>query len=153
MDTLSALVACRGQWRGNNTLQDPETGQPAVSAATATVTPLLDGRFVRLDYTWHYGDTPQAGSLLIGHDTAAGTLSAYWIDSWHMGDKAMLCQGAATGQEELVVRGAYAAPPGPDWGWRIAIIPGAGTALRLVMHNIWPDGKEELAVEARYERV
>jgi hypothetical protein len=48
------------------------------------------------------------------------------------------------------VRGSYAAPPGPDWGWRTDVTPNA-ERLRVVMHNVWPEaqgGKEELAVEA-----
>jgi hypothetical protein len=52
------------------------------------------------------------------------------------------------------VRGKYAAPPDPDWGWRIDVQPG-GRTLRVVMHNVWPEaqgGKEELAVEAVYTR-
>jgi hypothetical protein len=52
----------------------------------------------------------------------------------------------------LSVRGSYAAPPGPDWGWRIEITPD-GRTLRIVMFNIWPDGsREDLAAEASYTR-
>jgi hypothetical protein len=42
----------------------------------------------------------------------------------------------------VLVRGSYGVPPGPDWGWTI----------RVVMHNIWPNGREDLAVEATYTR-
>jgi hypothetical protein len=42
------------------------------------------------------------------------------------------------------------APPGPDWGWRIVLSP--GDTFRMTMYNIWPEAKEELAVEATYER-
>jgi hypothetical protein len=58
------------------------------------------------------------------------------------------------GWPALSVRGTYAAPPGPDWGWRIDVTPG-GEGLRVIMHNVWPEeqgGKEELAVEAVYAR-
>ncbi len=109
---------------------------------------MLGGRFVRIDYTWAYAGTPQEGSLLVGHDEEANALSAHWIDSWHMGSKAMACQGAVDASGVISVRGAYAAPPGPDWGWRTVITPGGGRTLRLVMFNIWPEGREELAVEA-----
>ena len=50
------------------------------------------------------------------------------------------------------MRGSYAAPPGPDWGWRIAIRPGDGSALAIVMHNVTPGGEEAVAVEATYKR-
>ena len=42
-------------------------------------------------------------------------------------------------------------PPGPDWGWRIEIEPGAH-ALRIAHTNIFPDGKEELAAGGVYTR-
>ena len=58
---------------------------------------------------------------------------------------------AGPGGPTLAVKGTYAAPPGPDWGWRIEITPDEGT-LRVVMFNIWPEGKEALAVETVYTR-
>jgi hypothetical protein len=66
----------------------------------------------------------------------------------------MACSGRKTGGPTLSVRGSYAAPPGPDWGWRIDVIAG-GEKLRIVMFNVWPQehgGKEDLAVEAVYAR-
>src|SRR5215216_8063749 len=117
MGTLDALIACAGSWRGTSTLQDPNSGAPQKSASDATVTPMLGGKFARLDYTWRYEDAPQEGSLLIGADAKADTITAHWIDSWHMGSTVMHCIGPkpAAGAG-LSVRGSYAAPPGPDWG-------------------------------------
>ena len=153
MSVLDGLTACAGNWRGTNTLQDPHSGGADESPATATVTPLLGGRFVRIDYTWVYQGTPQEGSLLIGYLKKAGQVTAHWIDSWHMGAKAMALLGLAPDGATLSVRGSYEAPPGPDWGWRIDLTPGDdGRSLRMVMHNIWPEGKEDLAVEAAYAR-
>ncbi len=70
----------------------------------------------------------------------------------HMSDKFMICQGAAEPDGAIVVRGSYAAPPGPDWGWRMVIGPGDGDTFRLIMYNISPDGQEDLAVEASYTK-
>jgi len=71
-----------------------------------------------------------------------------------MGDKVMACSGRSSPEGTIALRGCYAAPPGPDWGWRIEITPDEKMGLRLVMFNIRPDGKhEELAVNARYQRV
>lgn len=150
MNALEKLIGCAGNWRGANTLQDPTTGAPEESQATAVVTPLLGGRFVRFDYTWQYQGAPQEGSILFGCDTKAHTLTAHWIDSWHMGNKAMACEGPVQDSGKLSVRGSYAAPPGPDWGWRIDVTP--GDDLRMEMVNIWPDGREDAAVEASYTR-
>jgi hypothetical protein len=151
MSTLDALAACAGSWRGTNKLHDPHNNVAEESAGTAAVTPVLGGKFVRMDYTWEYQGKPQEGSLLIGCDAREDTLTAHWIDSWHMGNKVMACSGPGQAGPVFSVRGSYAAPPGPDWGWRIEITPG-DSELRLVMVNIWPEGKEELAVEAVYVR-
>ena len=50
----------------------------------------------------------------------------------------------------ITVRGSYAAPPGPDWGWRIETTPRAD-ALRITHTNIDADGKD-LAAEGVYSR-
>ena len=70
-----------------------------------------------------------------------------------MGDKAMVCAGPRPDALTLAVQGSYAAPPGPDWGWRIEITPEPAGALRIKMYNIWPGGAQEaLAAEATYTR-
>jgi hypothetical protein len=111
---------------------------------------MLDERFLRFDYSWSYHGQPQEGSLLMGGDPSSSSATAHWIDTWHMSHAVLACQGTATANGGLDLKGSYAAPPGPDWGWRIAVVP--GDELRIVMHNIWPEGKEELAVEAWYQR-
>jgi hypothetical protein len=70
-----------------------------------------------------------------------------------MGDTVMACKGNADGDGAISVCGAYAAPEGPDWGWRTVIRPSAGRSLQVIMHNISPDGQEYLAVEADYKPV
>lgn len=159
MGAFENLAEAAGAWRGTNVLQDPHAGKPDASASDATVTPILGGRFVRLDYTWSYGGAPQEGSILLGHDPKAGASSGYWIDTFHNGRKAMLCTGAAANGDgdSWSVRGSYAAPPGPDWGWRILLTPPSDgdPVLTITMFNIWPEsegGQEDLAVEARYTR-
>jgi hypothetical protein len=152
MNPLDALSACAGSWRGASILQDPHTRMAAESPSTAAVSPVPGG--ARLDYTRSYQGKPQQGSILFGTDGAAGALTAKWIDTWHTGNQPMACSSPKPDGTTLSVRGTYAAPPGPDWGWRIDVTPG-GDKLRIVMYNVWPQeqgGKEELAVEAVYER-
>jgi hypothetical protein len=134
----------RGIFRGENRLMDPETNAPDVSKATCRVVPVMGGRFVRLDYTWSWRKKKQEGSMLVGHDDDAAEVTIDWIDSWHMGGKVMHLRGAK-GAGRTDVRGTYRAPPGPDWGWRIAI-EAAASKLRIVMHNVTPDGEEQLAM-------
>jgi hypothetical protein len=152
MTALESLLSSAGRWIGTSRLQDPHAGSPDDSPSTATVTPILGNRFVRLDYTWAYRQAPQEGSLLIGYDKSASEVTAQWIDTWHMSDKVMACRGPSDAAGTISVRGSYAAPPGPDWGWRI-VITLCGQTLRIVMFNISPDGQEDLAVDADYKRV
>jgi acetamidase/formamidase len=49
----------------------------------------------------------------------------------------MACRGSAEPGDAISVRGSYAAPPDPDWGWRTAITPGM-QVLRIVMRDLDP---------------
>lgn len=153
MNALDRLAACAGSWRGSNRLHDPHTGRPEDTESTLVLATLLGGKFIRVDYTWSYQGAAQEGSILIGYESERGKATAHWIDSWHMSDCVMACEGAVEDNGSVVVRGSYAAPPGPDWGWRIVLRPVDGPALHLVMYNVTPDGQEALAVEATFERV
>ena len=153
MSLLDDWIACAGSWRGVSTLQDPELGIGEESPSTVKVTPVLVGRFVRLDYTWSYRGQPQEGSLLIGFEKGEETITAHWIDTWHMSDKVMACRGPRPDGPTLALLGSYPAPPGADWGWRIELTVEPEGTLRLVMYNLWPEGgREDLAVEATYTR-
>lgn len=152
MSGLDSLIKLAGSWKGDNKLWLPPAEAPYESQSVAFITPVIRGKSVRIDYTWAFDGEPQEGLLLCGYETKEDLVTAVWVDSWHMSDKFMICQGLAEGDGAIVVRGSYAAPPGPDWGWRMVIGPGDGDTFRLVMYNISPDGQEELAVEASYTR-
>jgi hypothetical protein len=152
MNGIDGLVACAGNWRGTNPLHDPTSGRPDETPSELSVTPVLGGRFLRLDYTWTYRGSPQEGSLLVGFDPGAREVSGHWIDSRHMGRKVMACFGPAAADGTVSVKGSYAAPSGPDWGWRIDITPRSGDSVKVVHINIDPEGSEYPAVEAAYSR-
>lgn len=150
---LAALAALAGRWTGSNRLRlSWPTPSDFESAATAEVTPVADGRFVTVAYTWAHDGKPCAGFLLVGRETTGDVVHASWVDSWHQRERPMPCTGTADGRGGVDVRGSYAAPPGPDWGWRIALGPTDDGGLRLTMWNVTPAGEEDLAVEAVYRR-
>jgi hypothetical protein len=66
----------------------------------------------------------------------------------------LICTGTSEVDGVIDVRGSYAAPPGPNWGWRtrIGLDVDVDTMLYLTMFNVTPDGKEVLAVEGVYVR-
>ena len=152
MSALSPFLAAAGTWHATYKLRDPGNSLSCDSESRATVTPMLAGRFVRLDYTWAFRDAPQEGSLLVGCDPATGVVTLAWIDSFHNSERMMICTGAVDRDGTLDVRGAYAAPPGPDWGWRTRL-SAEGDRLSMVMFNVSPDGQEDLAVDAQYLRM
>jgi GrpB-like predicted nucleotidyltransferase (UPF0157 family) len=152
MTVPNAWTALVGNWTGLNRLWLSPDEPVRESETTATVALIAEEKFLTFRYTWADEDQPQEGFLLIGQEGDENIVQAFWIDSWHMRDTIMPCQGSLDAQGSLSVQGSYAVPTGPDWGWRIIIEPGEGNTLRLVMVNINPDGKEALAVEARYWR-
>lgn len=151
MSALAPFIRAAGRWHATYKLRDPATSLSCDSESRATVTPMLAGRFVRLDYTWAYEGQSQDGSLLVGHEPATGVVTLAWIDSFHNSDRMMICTGTVDTDGTLNVRGGYAAPPGPDWGWRTRL-RATGDHLSMVMFNITPDGQEERAVDAEYLR-
>lgn len=149
---IADLLSLAGKWTGTYRLIVERTEPARVSPSTASVAPVAGARFARLDYVWEDKGRPQDGSLLVGYEKERGVVTAVWIDSWHMGNKVMLCEGAAVAGGSVEVQGSYAAPPGPDWSWRTVFGPGPDGTLRLLMYNASPDGQEDLAVEAVYLR-
>ncbi|MEW6366673.1 MAG: DUF1579 family protein [Acidobacteriota bacterium] len=152
MGGIDLLTGLSGTWDGPNRLWLRPTEAPHESQSTATVLPVIGGRFVRIDYTWAYQGEPQEGSLLVGYETEDDVVTAVWTDSWHMGDKLMVCRGVAEASGSVDVRGSYAVQSGPDWGWRTVIRSRDDGTFVMIMYNITPEGTEALAVEAVYTR-
>lgn len=142
-----------GPWKGKSVLLDPMNGIAEESATSATLTPVVGGRFVRMDYTWSYHDQAQEGLLLIGTSAKTGIVSICWMDTWHMGHSFMNLTGNDGGGDSVAALGSYEVGDGsPDWGWRITLERTSFDDLLMVMNNIDPDGQEYLAVQARFER-
>lgn len=150
MSGLDPFFSLAGTWTGNNRLWLPPATEPYESPTTATLSPVVGGKFVQLAYTWAYEGDAQEGVLLIGHEPENGAVSVAWADSWHMGNKFMLCQGQIE-DRKIVVRGSWSVESGPDWGWRIEL-DATGETLIMHMYVITPAGEEALGVEAIYTR-
>ena len=152
MSTLSSLAGLVGNWRGLNRLWLSSAAPVRESETTCIVAPAAQGQFLTFQYTWSDEGAPQDGLLLVGYEAQSQTVKAVWIDSWHMHDGYMPCQGTVDAQGAVFLHGIYAAPPGPDWGWQIEIAPQNEDLFDLVMRNVPPQGKADKAVEARFVR-
>jgi hypothetical protein len=152
MGDLSKLKSAAGNYKGTNRLHDPHTNKPDDTPSNLNLTAILNGRFVRIDYSWSYQNAPQEGSMLIGFDSDEKLVTIHWIDTWHMSNKVLALQGTAESNGSMNARGSYPAPPDPDWGWRIVIEP-ADESLKIKMFNISPQGEEYPAVEGSYNKI
>lgn len=164
MTSLERLAALEGDWRATYKLR----GDPSFDSDTpshATVTSILGGRFVRIDYSWDEDDFlkeqgPQHGCVLIGHqpdkEPAPGPVTVIWIDSWHQQREAMICHGTLLEGGGVDVFGTWGGGDGsPPWGWRTRIEPAGdsgGDGWSMRMWVVTPAGEEAPAVDADYRR-
>lgn len=152
MSVSGSLQRLVGHWAGDNSLW-LAPGEPVrTSAAAATIALEAMGQCLSIRYTWADDGKPQAGVLLLSGDAKTAALAAAWTDSWHYAHQLMPCVGALDATGLACVRGSYAAPPGPDWGWRLTVAPPANDRFTLRMYNITAEGEEMLAVEANFAR-
>lgn len=148
MGVRTSLESLAGTWIGVKGMRfmptDPFTESPSTAHVTITAHNLMT-----ITYSWSNEDGPQDGMLLIGDGSAPQQADAIWVDSFHQTPRWMVLQGAIDDSGGIWLEGVYAAPPGPDWGWRIQL---SGPALQLTMLNI-PAGESPYeVVRATYTR-
>ena len=90
--------------------------------------------------------------MILGQESQLNVVNAAWFDTWHLREQFMVCEGRVDNQGAVNIRGTYAAPPGPDWGWQITIEPMDQDQFGIRMYNITPAGEKMLAVEINYLR-
>lgn len=161
MSLQAHFAELAGDWIGTKQVW-LAPGQPVRESETAASVALpAGGQFATVRYTWADEGKPQDGLLVVRRPAEADSANAprggsavemVWIDSWHMRDAFMVCDAEPAGDGELAARGSYAAPPGPDWGWRITLRMETADSFVIVMDNILPDGREARAVEMKYRR-
>jgi hypothetical protein len=147
------LAALAGEWKGTNRLNLSWLPDPIrESASTAVVVPRAAGQALGIAYTWEYEGQPHEGLILICGAKDSSIVSATWTDSWHSAHTLMHCAGTVSENGAINVKGSYAVPDHPDWGWRTEIIPSSDT-FKYLMFNLTPEGEEEWAVETEFHRV
>lgn len=119
--------------------------EPTASKSEMDVQLDAQGRVSALEYTWEVDGTQQRGQLTVQRQDGTAQVTVHWKDSWHAGD-GMVFQG--TQGEALDVLGSYAAPPGPNWGWRIVIRQ--APHWEIEMENITPEGQADRAFLLTY---
>lgn len=152
MSIPSRLANAEGEWVGPSLLCFAPDQPTITSDSTATIARVVNGTALEIHYDWSYDEKPHQGVLIVADSKGDKRCEISWMDSFHYAHRIMLLTGEYAGDGEINVRGAYAAPEGPDWGWRMTLeMPDAGTFI-LRMFNITPDEQEAWAVEATYRR-
>jgi len=142
-----------GEWKGSKRVfLQGEQGPVHASRIRMTIATAARNSFLMLAYTWKFETDPHEGVLLLGYDNEKQVATAAWGDSWHMSKRLLSCAGRIGRDGRFDVRGLYAAPPGPDWGWRIALQRVSAQALAIAMFNISPEGDEDIAVRIALDR-
>lgn len=147
------LNQLEGDWRGPSNLWMNPAEPPIPSEWTASVARVACGQFLAISYAWEFNGDRKEGVLTFGLNGDSEKAGASWLDSWHMANQIMVCDRKMREDGSVAMLGNYAAPPGPDWGWRIEIHPGGDAdSFVLKMFNITPDGEEAPAVQTDFVR-
>lgn len=143
-----------GNWEGNNRLHLPWKKENPIrdSKTNASVSFSAQNKFLKIEYDWEFEGKKQDGLILLGKEKDAESVKVIWIDSWHMDDKSLISEGVADATGEISVKGFYSVPNHPDWGWRTTFESADEKSFKITMYNVSPEGEEDIAVEANYQR-
>ena len=143
-----------GKWRGINCLHTVWIAENPVrqTESQAGIDLTARGRFLKIEYDWFFENTKQEGLILIGDEKDTDSIKSFWIDSWHLSDKFMVSEGNST-DGAISLKGFYAVPEHPDWGWKTIIEPAANDSFKITMYNVSPEDEETLAVEMEFTKV
>jgi len=150
--TQHTLFELAGTWSGTKQLWLDPAQPPSTHRFSAQGAVIAGGSFLRLSYAWSQGTRLDEGEMVIAPNVADGAVCINWVDSFHSSRDILVCRREPSPAGALVGRGSYAAPPGPDWGWRITLRLNAEGEMDILMHNIWPEGREDIAVRIIAQR-
>lgn len=146
------LTDFAGEWTGTTTLYLMPDDPGDTSQTRAVIAPAAGGTFLTIAYTWSRQGKPHDGVLLVRNAAEVTDDDMVWVDSFHTERKFLYFSGRSGAAKSVVGYTTYPAPSGPDWGWRITVSAPSPDVLRILMHNITPDGQEAIAVDSRYQR-
>lgn len=148
-DVLQKLV---GRWEGTcQTWFEPDK-LADTSDVHGEFTSVLDGKFLRHQYSGRLKEKPRSGEELLAFNSVTRLFQITWIDSFHMNYAIMISGGPAT-SAGFSVKGNYDVGEGhPPWGWRTDYELANDRELLITAYNISPEGEQAKAIQTRYRR-
>lgn len=139
-----------GMWDGSKKLILSPEDPVRECEAVAYIGLEANGKFLKVNYEWSFDGKKQEGLALfhIGKEQQAKSV---WIDSFHQGGDFLVSNGMLT-DNTASTKAHYTQPEYSDWAWRINLEAIDENSFALVMFNIFPDGAEVLAVDAKFKR-
>ena len=146
------LTNLAGSWDGNTRTWFEKDVLADESRMRGRITSVMDGRFIRYEYTGTINDKPIEGLMLWSFDLENQKCQCSWVDTFHMGTAIMYSEGAET-SNGFTVLGSYGSPDFPQpWGWKTELEIINSNQFIIRAFNISPDGEEAKATETIYHR-
>lgn len=144
------LAQMAGNWQGTTRTWFGPDQLANESEITASIRPVLNGRFLLHEYECRFDGKPEQGVALYGFHIDEAQWEAAWVDDFHTGSAILFSQGVG---DAFNAGGSYFAGAGePRWGWRTEITQSDKDRLLITMYNRPPGGTEVKAVEFDYRR-
>jgi len=144
------LAQMEGEWEGTSAVYFEGDTPVDEAAHTATIKPILGGRFMLHEYTGSFQGKPLEGLAIYGYHIPTEKFECAWVDSFHTGTKIFLSEDKQPSKLFSVM--VHYDAGGQEWGWRTEIEMPSEDELIITASNYMPDGTPAGGVVTKYKR-